>query len=981
MMFDTPAPHVFGLPPGVDFPARLVDGLFTRLRGQAPQAMARITLFLNTARMRRRVQAEFAVRGAGLLPRMPLITDLAADPVLAGSGQPMSALGRRLELAVLIDRLLTADPSLAPRSALFDLADSLAGLMDEMRGEGVSPQALMALDVSGHSAHWARAQRFIGLAQAFLTEDARADGEARQRLAVQRQIARWQAQPPAGPVILAGSTGSRGTTALLMQAVAQLPQGAVVLPGFDFDMPADLWAGMEDALLHEAHPQFRLAGLLRAVNLPCAFVKPWTDAAPPDPARNRLVSLAMRPAPVTDQWIADGPDLGCLTAATEGLTLIEAPSPRAEAAAVAVALREAVEQGVPACLISPDRNLTRRVSALLDRWGIRPDDSAGQPLQQTAPGRFLRLVAGAMAGPLTVDRLLSLLKHPLTHSGPDRGPHLLLVRELELHLRRKGPAFPDAGFLRDWASKRREVGAAEWGASLAAVLEAATALPRAPLPELVGHHIALAERLARGAMPDGSGALWDQDPGVKALAVMHALVNDSPSALLLEAADYAPLLAAVLAREEARSAVVPDPRVQILGVQEARIQGVGLVILGGLNEGSWPESPAADPWLNRRLRRDAGLLLPERKVGLSAHDFQMAVAAPRVILTRAHRDAEAETVPSRWLNRLANLMSGLPDTHGPEALAAMRRRGSNYLRLAEVLDAPLPGMVPAARPSPRPPVPARPKQLSITQIERLIADPFAIYAETVLRLRALNPLRPEADYRLRGEVVHTVLERFLRSAPLPTDPAQAADLLLQITEAVLDEDVPWPVARADWMARMRRIALPFAAATLRRDSHPVLLEKKAELQLPDLGFTLTGKPDRIDLLPDDTLHVIDYKTGEPPSKKEMKQHRKQLHLAAVMALGGAFGELGPRVVSRVSYQAMKPGLKEQGQDLTEQAILGLREGLEALIAAYQRRNTGYTARRAAIDTAFGSDFDHLSRLGEWSIADEPASCDVGDADE
>ncbi len=977
-MFDTAAARVFGLPPGADVPAQLVRGLQTRLRGAPPEALARVTLFLNTARLRRRVQAAFAASGASFLPRLRLITELADDPLLTGTAPPLSALGRRLELAVLIDRLLTADPTLAPRSALFDLADSLAGLMDEMRGEGVSPQALAALDVSGHSAHWARAQRFLALAQGFFAEDARPDTEARQRQAVQTLIARWQEQPSEDPVILAGSTGSRSTTALLMQAVARLPQGAVVLPGFDFDLPGAVWDGMEEPLVHEAHPQFRLGGLLRALDL--RQVQRWTDAPPPDPARNRLVSLALRPAPVTDQWIADGPGLGDLRAATGRMTLVEAPSPRAEAVAVAVALREAVETGISACLISPDRNLTRRVAAMLDRWGIRPDDSGGQPLQQTAPGRLLRMVAAAMAGPVTVDRLLALLKHPLTHSGPERGDHLKLTRDLELHLRRKGPAFPDAAFLRQWAAARPEQGAAGWGIAVGAVLEAATTLPRAPLPQLVAHHLALTEQLARGAATSGSGGLWDKETGEKALAVMQALAADAPQGLILTTVDYAPLLAAVLAREEARSAVLTDPRVQILGAQEARIQGAELVILGGLNEGSWPESPAADPWLNRRLRREAGLLLPERRVGLSAHDFQMAVAAPRVILTRAQRDAEAETVPSRWLNRLMNLMSGLKGNGGPEALETMKAQGRRLMRLAEALDAPEP-VDPAPRPSPRPPAGVRPAKLSITQIERLVSSPYDIYAEEVLRLRALNPLRPQADHRLRGEVVHRVLEDFLRSDPLPADPVEAADLLLRITGRVLAEDVPWPVARADWMARMRRIALPFAEAVLRRDSRPVLLEKRAALHLPGPDFTLTGKPDRIDLLPDGSLHVIDYKTGEPPKAKDMAQHRKQLHLAAVMALGGAFGDLGPRVTSRVTYQAMKPGLKEQSAELTEEAILDLRDQLEALIRAYQDEDTGYTARRAAIDSAWGSDFDHLARFGEWSLSDSATALDVGDRDD
>ena len=975
-MFTTPGPRVFGLPPGVDFPARLLDGLFGRLGPGAPERLAKVTLYVNTARMRRRLTQLLAARGATFLPRLRLITELADDPLLTAAGKPVSALGRRLEIAVLIERLLKSSPDLAPRSALFDLADSLAGLMDEMRGEGVAPQTVAALDVSEHSAHWARAQRFLEVAAQVLAADGRLDAEARQRLAVERQIAHWQAHPPEEPVILAGSTGSRGTTALLMRGVARMPQGAVVLPGFDFDLPADVWAGMDDALTHESHPQFRLRNLLAALDLPPTGIRRWHDVPPPAPTRNRLISLALRPAPVTDQWISEGPSVGDLREATQGMSLVEAPSPRHEALAIALLLRQAVDDGRQACLITPDRDLTRRVAAALDRWSLRPDDSAGQPLQQTAPGRLLRLTAEAMGKPLTTDRLLALLKHPLAHSGGDRGPHLLLTRDLELRLRQKGPAFPEAGFLQTWAQDHKQEGAAAWGDVVARVLAALAEPTEGPLPDLVARHRNLTEALARGSAVEGAGGLWEMEAGAEALVAMQELQHDAPEQLVLSGNDYAPLLAGVLARRQVRSAVLADERVQILGTQEARIQGADLVILGGLNEGSWPEMPAADPWLNRRLRRDAGLLLPERRVGLSAHDFQMAVGAPQVVLIRSQRSDEAETVPARWLNRLTNLMRGLPDQHGPEALDAMKAMGAQLLGQVRTLDAPA-AATPAARPSPRPPAEARPARLSITQIETLIANPYDIYAGQILRLRALNPLRPEADFRLRGEVVHEVLERFLKSAPLPPDADTAARQLIEIADEVLEDAVPWPVARAEWRSLIRRIALPFAEATLRRDSTPVLLEKKAELALPGVPFTLTGKPDRIDLLPDGTVHVIDYKTGEPPKTADMEQHRKQLHLAAVMALLGAFADLGPRVASKITYQSLKPGLKTQELDLDEAAIRTALSELEQLIAAYQQQGTGFTARRAALADQHESDFDHLARFGEWTIAMDAKAEDVG----
>src|SRR5690606_2841569 len=152
---------------------------------------------------------------------------------------------------------------------------------------------------------------------------------------------------------------------------------------------------------------------------------------------------------------------------TDGLALIEADQPQQEAEAIALAMREAVAAGRPVTLIAADRGLTRRVTAALDRWRLIPDDSAGRPLSLSATGLFLRQLAGLNGRALAVDSLLILLKNQRVAMA-DRGEHLRHARDLELHLRARGPAFPDAGFLRFWGVQRLDRGAwAEW---LAAIL-------------------------------------------------------------------------------------------------------------------------------------------------------------------------------------------------------------------------------------------------------------------------------------------------------------------------------------------------------------------------------------------------------------------------------------------------------------------------------------------------------------------------------
>ncbi|MBC7157559.1 MAG: double-strand break repair protein AddB, partial [Rhodobacteraceae bacterium] len=463
--------------------------------------------------------------------------------------------------------------------------------------------------------------------------------------------------------------------------------GAVILPGYDFDMPPEAWAALDEPLEAEDHPQARFRRLLRALDAGPEAVRPWHGTAAPVPARARLVSVALRPAPVTDRWMDEGPGLRDLGRATDAMALIEAPGPRAEALAVALRMRRAVDEGRTVALITPDRVLSRQVTAALDRWGILPDDSGGRPLALSAPGRFLRQVAALRHRAVTIEALLGLLKHPLCHSGAGRGPHLLHTRELELHLRRHGPAFPDAAALAAWAARHEAAGRADWAAWLAGVLADLPA-PAEGAADHVAAIRALAERLAAGAGTAGAGALWDEAAGVAAAAAIEALQAEAPHAGPLDAADAAALLDSVLAAAPAvREAALPHPAVLIWGTLEARVQGAEVVILAGLNDGIWPPLPAPDPWLNRRMRAEAGLRLPERQVGLSAHDFQQAVNAPEVVLSRALRDAESETVPSRWLNRLVNLMGGLKPQGGPEALAAMRAAGRRWLELAAALEA------------------------------------------------------------------------------------------------------------------------------------------------------------------------------------------------------------------------------------------------------------------------------------------------------
>ncbi|MEN8919017.1 MAG: double-strand break repair protein AddB, partial [Octadecabacter sp.] len=564
-------PRVFGVPLGQDFSTALHDGLRQYFKSMSPSDVARVEIYVNTRRMQRRLTALFHEGGALLLPRIRLVTDLAQDHIDQNLPPAISPLRRRLEVAQLVKGLLEADPTLASQDSAIDLAESIVALMNEMQGEGVLPEAIADLDISDQSGHWERALSFIKLVQPFF-EDGQLDGEGRQRSVIESLIARWIENTPSHPVIVAGSTGSRGATSLFMQAVAQLPQGAVILPGLDCDMPSNVWDMMEQKSGAEDHPQYRFKAFCNELELHPSDIETWGANTAINTARTQLVSLSLRPAPVTHQWINDGPDLGDLVRATEGITMLEAASPRTEADAIAARLRQAVEDNQTAALISPDRILTRQVTAALDRWNIVPDDSAGLPLQLTAPGRFLRHIADLFCEQLDAEQLLVLLRHPLSHSDrPDRGDHAFRTNALELHLRRYGPPFPTAESLTTWAQEKPDE-SLDWVGWISSILiDLKDDTPR-QLTDHVARHIDIAERLAVGPDAEGSGELWKKAAGREALRAISELQSHADAGGQMSSREYRRLVNSILAAAEVRDRDAGHPQVLIWGTLEARVQ-------------------------------------------------------------------------------------------------------------------------------------------------------------------------------------------------------------------------------------------------------------------------------------------------------------------------------------------------------------------------------------------------------------------------
>ncbi|NUT00621.1 MAG: double-strand break repair protein AddB, partial [Sphingomonas sp.] len=786
-------PAVFTIPTHRSFADSLAAGLIAKF-GADPLALASGRILLPNNRAVRTVTEAF-VRASGsglLLPRLIPVGDPelderiggALDPVDTGEPIPPSIdpLGRLAALALLVKR---ADEGTAEA---LRLAADLARTIDALVIEEIDPRQLAeaAADAPELAAHWERAlARFRVVLDIWPNELSRRGAidltERRNRL-LRAMARRWSDRPPSGFTIAAGITTAAPAIAGVLKTVATMPDGMVVLPGLSLAgaMPDDEWDALgpdERGRGEHSHPQFHLKLLLDRMGVARGEVALWPSAgrAASPAVRSRAVAHAMTSADFSDKWNNLRPAERRLT----GIRVAELPDPAAEAQAVALAMREALETpGRTVALVTPDRTLAGRVSALLARWGIEADDSAGRSLSQLAPGTLLLSIASAASQDLAPVPLLALLKHPLVGGeGEKRREWLDAFRLLDLALRGPRPASGLEGLDRHFEEAESEVrGCIKAWRKVRPLLQTTSELLDQPrsLPAFVEHLVQAAQLLA------GDRA-WSGQAG-RAAAEQIARAGHVSTALEIMSSDAVPVLQQLLDEVRIRPPFGGHPRVFIWGLLEARLQQADLMILGGLNEGVWPALPTPDPWLAPKIRSNLGLPGLEFRVGLAAHDFASALGAPQVLLTRARRDSKAPTVASRLWLRLQAMTGGLPHDNRLE-------------RLALALDEP-DALTPADRPAPEPKLEQRPKRISVTSVDRLKADPFAFYAQAILGLRRLDAVDADHSAAWKGTAVHAVLEHWLLEDEC--DPAK----LRPRAELLLAADTIHPMLRALWAPRL-----------------------------------------------------------------------------------------------------------------------------------------------------------------------------------
>ncbi len=979
---------LYTIPPNRSFVDALAAGILDQATGN-PLELARYQILLPTRRSCRSLREAFLRLSDGnpmLLPRMIPIGDVDEDELVLTSATELgdsSAMsfglapvvsGVRRQL-LLMELIRKRPPYPSPDQAAL-LAHELGTLIDQVATQRLDFNNLKNLDVSDYAEHWSETLAFLELVTDFWPDILESEGvmdpaDRRNRL-LETQASVWRDSPPDTPIIAAGSTGSIPATADLLKVVANLPGGAVILPGLDKGLSDEAW----DAL-GPTHPQYGLKHLLEWIDVPRAAVKDWpypggTESIGRRSTRSELLRDALLPSSATGTRIS----IDHLPGDTlDGVKRINCPDSGKEAETIALIMRETLEtSGKTGAFITPDRSLARRVSTELGRWDIQIDDSAGVPLAQTAPATFLQLTADMIIDDLAPVSLLAALKHPLAAGGINPANFRTQTRGVEIAALR-GPR-PAAGFagLFDAIDKSEERNLSAFVAhlhSLADPFSQCLQMKEPRVRDIIRAHVSFAEALATTDEVTGASRLWRGDAG-EALASFVAELHDSlDDSMVIGAQEYAVLLKTLMAGRAVRPTHGSHPRLNIWGPLEARLQHADVIILGGLNEGIWPPEPPSNPWMSRPMMTAFGLPVPERRIGLSAHDFAQAFAADTVYLTRAERTDGTPTVPSRWLRRLENLVSNssFKDVFGPE---------QSWSGLALALDLPK-VEISIKPPAPRPPLSARPRQLSVTQIRVLQRDPYAIYARHVLKLRPVDAIDADPGAADRGTVIHDILDEFLKAFPdyLPDD---AEHHLVEIGKQLFSKHISQPGVRAFWWPRFLRIAKWFIAHERQaRESGDQLVATEvsgeATFDAPGGTFRLHARADRIDSLPGGGLAIIDYKTGQPPTAPQaITGLEPQLPLEAAMIENGSFQGVSRDEVRRLSYIKLTGGriageVRNLKLDVPEVARDAW-EGLQNLIADYDQPEKPYMSRLRPMKQREVGDYDHLARVREWMSAED-----------
>lgn len=947
-------PQLYTILPGVNFAHALATQLWAEYKEDL-SALSDVQIYLPNRRSVRAMADMFLEVSDGqatLLPRLTPLGDideedlLEDDPFILEEDPFLTPAIPSLERQIILTQLVMKRPDIQLNATeAWQLAGDLARLIDRSHTEQVDLAQLENLVTGDLATHWQKTKDFLEIITKhwphILQAGQQSDPAARRNIIFEKKIASLRQNPPQHRVIAAGSTGSIPSTAKLLDIIARLPNGCVVLPGLDPEMDDRIWEAID-----ELHPYYYQKRLINLMDVDRKSIQYW----PPGYEQNEKLKLTHQA--LQSQAIFDLSEAILDTENLSGMEFTRADNPLHEAKIIALRLREVLDTPEKTVMVvTPDRVLAQYIQQEMLRWNIVVNDSAGRSLEETSIGSFLKLIAGFAETSCPQTHLLSLMRHEYFRLHPPAENRADDIHLLETALRAN---FLPPGGLTEFVTRYNSPLLQD----TLNLLQPICNKEKQYLSQWLAAHITAAENLATTPTIPGTDILWRYEEGESAAQLLHKLHEAAQNhPIEMNAKDYASFIGSTLSQVIVRPRYGTHPRIRILSPIEARIQQADLIILAGLNETVWPQQVTSDTWLSRPMQQEMGFGSPDRRIGQSALDFQLLFCAPNVLVTWSKKRSGVLAHPSRWLQQVFAVLEK------NKALPAFD--ASPYVHWAQRWDEPE-KLSPQSAPAFSPPAKSRPRKLAVTKIERLKNDPYALYAEKILRMRPAELLDRQPDPRDWGNAAHKILESFFKEIGfMQPDPAASFN---DITNRVLST---YPLNTAQekaWRGKLEAIR-DWLLLTENGNTSKILPEQTLSMKMTlsdGSPFELFGRADRLDI-GQDGLEITDYKTGATPTKKNIKSgNAPQMPLLGLLAqknLNNA--EINLRYI-KLNGKIANPA-KESILENPKELIAENEKFLQELLEQYYIRNEEYQAK---ILRGGHDNYWHLKRVAEWATLDE-----------
>ncbi len=925
-----------------DFSQKLVD--FIRQSATTPFDLAKMMILLPNKRACQTLKTAFIRNQDGKSSLLPQLVPLYE---LDGLEQDIPPVIEPYHRLFLLTKLCAQKPNVSGLDQALKMALSLSDVLDEFYQFEIDTQKLRELVPDKIFAeHWNETLTFLDIITdtwpKILAENHLIDKMDQNIRLIHHYTEKWRQSPPDTPVIMAGFNGNIPAIRQLAAVINRLPKGTVLLHGLEQQVDFQTWQSANDDYF-----QHGLKKLLNALDIKPEQVQNLsTDLT----LSEQFVTESLRPPENTDSWRSlSAFDENTLT----HLTRIDCENSEQEALSIALLMRQTLETPEKtAALITTDRTLARRVIIEMNRWGISLNDTAGKPLLKTRVGIFLMLLANWGQNP-TDANLTALLKHPL--SADQQIPTQLRQKIKSSEIRARKNATP----LNIDLSIQKKLTVFQSLFQNNILIDFETVLKQ---------HIELAELLATTNDESGKERLWNHEDGQTAFAFLTQLLNYASLVGDIEPAQYTTILELLMQQIQVRPKYGTHPRLSILGPIESRFTHPDVCILGGLNDGVWPLIPDSGPWLNRPMRQKLGLPSLESKIAESAWDFAHNFCAKEVYITRSLKTDGTPTIPSRFLSRMEAVAEAvhLPFIAQPALLAQKINQPTKFTTLQ--------------RPAPTPPVCDRPRHLSVTEIKTWMRDPYSIYAKHILKLKPLMDLDENQKPQFYGTALHAALNQFISDKKNINN----ASYLLDLFKTHLKQYHFTETELAFYEPKLKQIAIWFIQQQNERTKVVQTFTEQAGrvlLQTAGEPFELVCQADRIDLLNDNTVDIIDYKTGYVPKPKEVKfSYEPQLPLEAYILSQNGFDSISAHPIHALNYWKLSGKIKGSSvesvissRDTTTTVSNLIHETiyrLTLLINTFDCEKTPYESCPIPAHMPQYNDYAYLARIAEWKHADE-----------